>query len=224
MGLWLAQLPLASSSAPIPSGITEGLNCVGHQCLWQEHPKALLHTELTVAFGSPFVFLSSRPTDQRAPLWNALFKCWTGTNSVGKPPSQRMVWKNHLPLHPKAIMDLSDKQPLSEGWERHPRVELLPRARRNQQTALVKGRLFDAYKPWFKEPIRFTCLVVEKNPESLWPCLACRKSWRETGDHLHVCMHTKQTAGVCFLTATSTFKVRICPGLSHLLLQIHLLW
>lgn len=65
-----------------------------------------------------------------------------------------------------------------------------------------------------------------KNPDSLWPCLACRKSWRETGDHLHcACTQNKLQVSISWYsnqhiqsenlprTVTSTASRYICSGI-----------
>lgn len=93
MGPCHAQLPRASSSAPIPrpKGNAVALCCVGHQHARQGRPKVLLRADLTGAFGSPICLplLSTRWLRSSGSAWRLL--------PVSKPQPEQSSSKAALP-------------------------------------------------------------------------------------------------------------------------------
>lgn len=132
--------------------------------------------------------------------------------SFSKAELLQMTWEKHP--HPKESSSLekpSPPSPLSHRglttscyqkrllrWGGHPKVniccfQLQPRATQGQKYRLHsgKGRWSDGFKSWLKEPIRFTCLMVEK-ASTVFGCVchAGNPEDTHTEDCVHVCMRT----------------------------------
>lgn len=108
-----------------------------HQGFWKPICLSLFYARWPRSSCSPWLLLPMAKSQPETPSSNAGLPQMVWENHP--QPKESRVWKSYLPLHPKATMDLSDNQPLSEGAAGGRRAlqgsELLPRARRTQQTA-----------------------------------------------------------------------------------------